>query len=319
VKLIIQPDDGLKPLLKAVKRAAKTIDIVIFRFDRPELEKALEAAVARSVNVRALIAHTNRGGEKNLRKLELRLLNAGVTVARSADDLPRYHAKMMIVDGTLHVFGFNYTKMDIEKSRSFGLATRDQRLVKEAGSLFEADCARQPYSPSDNRLVVSPETSRELLTAFIRGAKKQLLIYDVKVSDNLIQRVLQDRARRGVEIRILGKLEKPIAGVETRKLLGLRMHVRAIVRDSKSAFIGSQSLRKLELDGRREVGVIVNDSRIAKKMQAVFETDWEHAKPKQAPKEAKAKPAPKEAKAKPAPKEKEKERAAEPLTTAAAR
>ena len=302
MKLIIQPDDGLKPLVKEVKRAKKALDLVIFRFDRPELEKALEAAVARGVNVRALIAHTNRGGEKNLRKLETRLLNAGVTVTRSADNLPRYHAKMMIADGTLHVFGFNYTKMDIEKSRSFGLATRDQRLVKEAGSLFEADCSRQPYSPSHNRLVVSPETSRELLTAFIRGARKQLLIYDEKVTDNLIQRVLQDRARRGVEIRILGKLEKPIAGVETRKLVDLRMHVRAIVRDSKSAFIGSQSLRKLELDGRREVGVIVNDSRIAKKMQAVFETDWEHAKPKQA---------------KQAPKEKAKERAAEPLAAAA--
>ena len=302
MKLIIQPDDGLKPLVKEVKRAKKALDLVIFRFDRPELEKALEAAVARGVNVRALIAHTNRGGEKNLRKLETRLLNAGVTVTRSADNLPRYHAKMMIVDGTLHVFGFNYTKLDIEKSRSFGLATRDQRLVKEAGSLFEADCSRQPYSPSHNRLVVSPETSRELLTAFIRGARKQLLIYDEKVTDNLIQRVLQDRARRGVEIRILGKLEKPIAGVETRKLVDLRMHVRAIVRDSKSAFIGSQSLRKLELDGRREVGVIVNDSRIAKKMQAVFETDWEHAKPKQA---------------KQAPKEKAKERAAEPLAAAA--
>ena len=302
MKLIIQPDDGLKPLVKEVKRAKKALDLVIFRFDRPELEKALEAAVARGVNVRALIAHTNRGGEKNLRKLETRLLNAGVTVARSADDLPRYHAKMMIADGTLHVFGFNYTKLDIEKSRSFGLATRDQRLVKEAGSLFEADCSRQAYSPSHNRLVVSPETSRELLTAFIRGARKQLLIYDEKVTDNLIQRVRPDRARRGVEIRILGKLEKPIAGVETRKLVDLRMHVRAIVRDSKSAFIGSQSLRKLELDGRREVGVIVNDSRIAKKMQAVFETDWEHAKPKQA---------------KQAPKEKAKERAAEPLAAAA--
>ena len=302
MKLIIQPDDGLKPLVKEVKRAKKTLDLVIFRFDRPELEKALEAAVARGVNVRALIAHTNRGGEKNLRKLEQRLLDAGATVTRSADDLPRYHAKMMIVDGTLHVFGFNYTKTDIEKSRSFGLSTRDQRLVKEASSLFEADCSRQPYSPSHNRLVVSPETSRELLTAFVRGARKQLLIYDEKVTDNLIQRVLQDRARRGVEIRILGKLEKPIAGVETRKLVDMRMHVRAIVRDSKSAFIGSQSLRKLELDGRREVGVIVNDSRIAKKMQAVFETDWEHAKPKPA---------------KQAPKEKAKERAAEPLAAAA--
>jgi phosphatidylserine/phosphatidylglycerophosphate/cardiolipin synthase-like enzyme len=119
VKLIIQPDDGITPLVQAVKNAKKTIDIMIFRFDRLELEKALEAAVARGVVVRALIAHTNRGGEKLLRKLELRLLDAGVTVARSADDLPRYHGKMMVVDDTLYVLSFNYTRLDMEKRRSF--------------------------------------------------------------------------------------------------------------------------------------------------------------------------------------------------------
>ena len=265
------------PLLNAVRKAKKTIDIVIFRFDRLELEKAIEAAVARGVVVRALIAHTNRGGDKVLRKLELRLLEAGVTVARTADDLPRYHGKMMIVDGTLYVFGFNYTKLDIEKSRSFGVATSDKRLVKEAASLFEADRTRQPYSPNHDRLVVSPETSRELLTSFIRHAKKQLLVYDQQVSDNLIQRVIQDRVRAGVEIRIIGKLEKTMPGVDVRKLPDLRLHVRAIVRDGTTAFVGSQSLRKLELDGRREVGVIVTDTRVVKRIQAVFEADWAQA------------------------------------------
>ena len=34
VELIIQPDDGIAPLLLPIKRAKKTIDIVIFRFDR---------------------------------------------------------------------------------------------------------------------------------------------------------------------------------------------------------------------------------------------------------------------------------------------
>ncbi len=261
-------------MLNAVKRAERSIDIVIFRFDRGELERALEAAVGRGVRVRALIAHTNRGGEKSLRKLELSMLEAGVTVSRTADDLPRYHGKMMIVDDRLYVFGFNYTKLDIEKSRSFGIATRDKRLVKEATSLFEADDTRQPYAPGCDRLVVSPETSRRLLTEFIKGAKKELLIYDEKVTDNQIQRVLQERAKEGVKIRIIGKIEKNIDGVRSRKLPDLRLHVRAMVRDGSEAFIGSQSLRKLELDGRREIGVIVHDTRIARKIQAVFEGDW---------------------------------------------
>ena len=287
MKLIIQPDDGLSPLVQAVRRARKSIDIVIFRFDRPELEKAIEAAVTRGVVVRALIAHTNRGGEKNLRKLELRLLDAGVTVARTADDLTRYHGKMMIVDDVLHVYGFNYTRLDIERSRSFGIVTTDGKLVKEACALFQADSTRQPYTPGHDKLVVSPESSRDLLTTFIKKANKQLLIYNAKVSDRLVLRALQERLKAGVEIRVIGKVDKRLADVETRKLADLRLHVRAMVRDSSAAFVGSQSLRKLELDGRREVGIIVTDSRIAKKIQAIFEIDWSESAPKEEKKEDK--------------------------------
>lgn len=274
MKLIIQPDEGVTPLVQAVKNAKKTIDIVIFRFDRLELEKALEAAVARGVVVRALIAHTNRGGEKLLRKLELRLLDAGVTVARTADDLPRYHGKMMVIDDTLHVFGFNYTRLDIEKSRSFGVVTDDAKLVKEASALFEADSTRQPYKPGHDELVVSPESSRQIIAEFIKKAKKELLIYDAKVSDRLMLRALGERAKAGVEIRMFGRLGKGAVGIEARKLPDLRLHVRAIVRDGCAVFIGSQSLRKLELDGRREIGIIADDERVAKKVRDVFEADW---------------------------------------------
>ena len=277
MKLITQPDDGLAPVLKAVRKAKKAIDIVIFRFDLSELEEALEAAVARNVVVRALIAHTNRGGEKTLRKLEMRLLKAGVIVARTADDLPRYHGKMMIADGVLYVLGFNFTRLDIVKSRSFGVVTRDKKLVKEALALFEADTVRQPYVPAHPRLVVSPETSRARLSAFIKAARKELLIYDAAVTDNAIQKLLQDRIKAGVAIRIIGKLEKSIDKCVTRKLAGMRLHVRAIVRDSRAAFVGSQSLRRLELDGRREVGIVIQDQRVARRIQAVFESDWKAA------------------------------------------
>jgi cardiolipin synthase len=275
VKLIIQPDDGIAPVLRAIDKAKRFIDIMIFRFDRAEVEKALQAAVARGVKVRALIAHTNKGGDKTLRKLELRLLEAGATVARTADDLARYHGKMMVIDNqTLHVYGFNYTKLDIDKSRSFGIVTRDKKLVGEAIRLFEADALRQDYAPDHQRLVVSPENSRAVLTAFVKGARRQLLIYDAQVSDNAVQKVLADRAADGVEIRIIGTVEKDIKGIKARKLGSMRLHVRAIIRDGSEAFVGSQSLRKLELEGRREVGVIVKNAGIVRKLIATFEADW---------------------------------------------
>src|SRR5438093_9134416 len=98
MKLIVQPDAGIVPIISAIKQAKKAIEIVIFRLDRPEIARALEAAVARGVAVRALIAHTNHGGEKTLRKLELNLLAEGLTISRTADDLVRYHGKMLVVD-----------------------------------------------------------------------------------------------------------------------------------------------------------------------------------------------------------------------------
>ncbi len=77
MELIVQPADSIKPTLHAIEEAQKTLDLIIFRFDLKEVERAIEAAVTRGVVVRALIAHTNSGGEKRLRQLELRHAGEG--------------------------------------------------------------------------------------------------------------------------------------------------------------------------------------------------------------------------------------------------
>jgi len=279
VKLIMQPEAGIAPVVQAIKQARTSVSICIFRMDRPEVEKALAAAVQRGVNVSALVAHTNRGGEAALRKLEQRLLAAGATVSRTGDDLARYHAKYLIVDNVLHVLGFNLTKLDIMKSRSFAVATKDRRSVQEALKLFAADSSRQPYQPARSNLVVSPDTSREELEQFIRGAKRRLSIYDVKVQDPAMVKLLNEKAARGVDVRVIGSLKGGSDAIEVRKL-GMRLHVRAIVRDGTRAFVGSQSLRTLELSGRREVGLIITNPTVARKIQQVFDSDWEDADPK---------------------------------------
>ena len=274
MKLIVQPEAGLPPVVTAIKQARKTVDILIFRLDRAEIARALSAAVARGVVVRALTAHTNRGGEKSLRRLEMQLLEDGVTVSRTADDLVRYHGKMMIVDGrALHVYGFNFTALDIGKSRSLGVVTRNRKLVDEAQKLFEADFNRQPYVPGCDRLVVSPENARDRLVRFIKGAHKQRLIYDPKLTDDAMLKVLVEKAKSGVDVRVIGRVEAKW-DLKGEKFPGKRLHVRAIIRDGKRAFVGSQSLRKLELDKRREVGMVVDDPKVIRQMINVFEDDW---------------------------------------------
>jgi hypothetical protein len=47
-----------------------------------------------------------------------------------------------------------------------------------------------------------------------------------------------------------------------------------MIRDSGRAFVGSQSLRRLELEKRREVGLIITDAAVIREMTTVFERDW---------------------------------------------
>ena len=275
LEIIVQPADGLAPLLKAIQGAQKTLDLFIFRLDIKAIEKAIEDAVGRGVNVSALIAHTHDGPDKRLRQLEMRMLDKGVTVSRTGDEFVRYHSKMMIIDREeLHVYGFNYTALDL-KSRSFGVVTRDRRMVMEALRLFEADTIRKEFEPTqDDGFVVSPETAREQLATFIKRTRKSLAIYDPRVSDTQMIRLLQQRMKAGVDVRIIGKVGKRATALRAQRIQGGRLHVRAMIRDGDTAFVGSQSLRALELDARREVGLIVRDPKIVKKMQEVFEEDW---------------------------------------------
>lgn len=274
MRLIVQPEDGVVPVVTAIRGAKKTIDMPIFRLDHIEVDKAIKSAVKRGVIVRTLIAHTNTGGEKGLRNLEQRLLATGAHVSRTADDLVRYHNKFMIVDRrTLFVMGFNYTHLDIDRSRSFGLVTKNKRLVQEAVRLFQADFNRRPYEPGLKTFLVSPENSRAELAALLNGAKKQLLIYDVRIADNAMIKILKERSKAGIEIRMLGKLQKKDLEAQIEKFPG-KLHARVIIQDRKKAFLGSQSLRRLELDERREVGVVFTDEPVVKQLVEQFEADW---------------------------------------------
>jgi phosphatidylserine/phosphatidylglycerophosphate/cardiolipin synthase-like enzyme len=273
MNLIVQPDAGLAPVGRAINGARRRVDLAIFRIDREDVDKALAAAVQRGVHVRVLVAHTNHGGENRLRKFEQRMLEAGVMVARTGDDFVRYHGKFMVADDKLYLFGFNLTKADTLKSRSFGISTRDKKAVTEALALFEADSTRQPFVPKRSHLVVSPENARDMLTSFVKGARQQLLIYDVNLQDRAFIKLLKQQAASGIDVRVIGKF-KGSAPIEVRPLRELRLHVRAIVRDGIYAFVGSQSLRRLELDHRREVGVLITNRSVAKKLRELFERDW---------------------------------------------
>jgi phosphatidylserine/phosphatidylglycerophosphate/cardiolipin synthase-like enzyme len=185
----------------------------------------------------------------------------------------------MIADDTLHLFTFNFTRTDTRKSRGFGVSTRDKSTLKQACELFEADCTRQTFTPKSGCLVVSPENARDALTAFIKDAKRQLLVYDVNIQDGAFIQLLKARMAAGVDVRVIGKAKG--SGLDVRPLATMRLHARAIVRDGAKVFVGSQSLRRPELNLRREVGVIISNAAVARQLRDLFEADWKDSAPKE--------------------------------------
>lgn len=280
MRLLVEPEDGARPLIQAITSARRSIEIVIFRLDQREIEHALTNAVSRGVAVHALIAHTNRTGQDSLRRLEMRLLAAGALVSRTDNDLARYHGKLLIIDRReLYLLAFNPTHADIDHCRSFGVVTRKPALVREAVHLFEADVNRHPYEPGSESLVVSPVNARKLLAEFIAEAKKELVIYDPKVSDLEMVRLLEERVAADVDIRLIGRLTRTVAGVKVSKLARIELHTRTMVRDGRVAFVGSQSLRAVELDARREVGLIVREPKVVAAIHHRFLDDWALSEP----------------------------------------
>lgn len=276
MNLLVLPVDGMAPLVRALRRAKQSIRLTIFRCDLAEVEKALAAAVARGVAVHALIAQTNRAGEKQLRKLELRLLGFGITVSRTADDLVRYHNKYVVIDErVLYVCGFNFTRLDLSKRRSFAVVTRKRRFVAEALALFEADAARQDYPAKVPDFVVSPLNARARIEKLIAKARQSLRIYDPQAIDPALMRLLKKKSEEGVDVRVLGIVGRAGGGLRVEKIPDLRVHVRAILRDDCELFVGSQGLRTIELDRRRELGLVVRDRASIKRFREIFESDWE--------------------------------------------
>ncbi len=133
---------------------------------------------------------------------------------------------------------------------------------------------RQPYTADRDNFLVSPENARTGSSQFIKSAKKELLIYDIKVSDRQMIKLLQERVKAGVDVRIIGKVGKKGEGLNVEKMPDMRLHLRAMLRDGQEMFLGSMSLRALELDKRREVGIIVKERAAARQFREVFEEDW---------------------------------------------
>src|SRR5947199_220617 len=83
--------------------------------------------------------------------------------------------------------------------------------------------------------------------------------------------LIEERADAGVEIKVIRAMSRPALGAEVHEMRIIRLPAQAVIRDGSEVFFGSQSLRKVELDQRREVGLITGDPEAVRSFMVIFD------------------------------------------------
>ena len=280
--LIVQPGDSFFPLVDAIDNATQTINMTIFRMDDPVVRDALSHAVERGVRVKALVAPSSKGWTRRNKELTYDLSKLGVEVKSpkpGKEKYKRYHYKMMIVDDRLSlVLTFNPTQKNMHYARDFGLLIRDPKIAIELNRLFDADWMGKTFTPANLPLVISPHNSRAKLLDLIDSADRTIRIMDAKLRDKDIINLLMQKSAAGCDVKIISRrisLNGAAANLQVKRLSRYKLHAKTIVIDGNRFFIGSQNLRKANLDSRREAGIMVEDPALGLKINRIFDEDWE--------------------------------------------
>jgi phosphatidylserine/phosphatidylglycerophosphate/cardiolipin synthase-like enzyme len=284
ISLIIQPGDSFFPIVDAIDSATRSIKMTIFRMNDPIVRDAMSYAVARGVKVQALVAPTSKGWSKRNKKLadELAKLGIEVRVPRARKEkIKKFHYKVMMIDDLQSlILTFNPTLKNLHYARDFGVLIRDKQITTELNRLFDADWHGEVFKPEQTPLVISPYNSRKKMLALLASAERTIRIMDAKVQDKEVISLLLRKASAGVDVRIIGRdthYDEVIPNFHVRALGRYKLHAKCVVVDSVRFFVGSQNLRKVSMDNRREVGIVVEDDAVARKIDRVFDEDWVNA------------------------------------------
>jgi cardiolipin synthase A/B len=300
--LIVEPDDGVKPVLDLIASAQRSLRTVQFTLDDPRFIGAVLDAHRRKVAVRVLLNPQKSSGERANDATFKQLEHAGVAVEWTHPRFPVTHQKTIVVDDERALIAtFNLSAKYFGETRDHGLVTESTVQVQAINQAFEADWHRRPYSPADDSgLVWSPDNSRRLISAFIDGARHTLDVQHPKFVDTTVIDRLSAAQDRGVRVRILcgGKhglspwdmhdtfASLRILGrgeVKVRRQKHPKVHAKLLVADGARALMGSMNLDRSAFDLRRELGAMVHAPAIVQRLQELFDHDWHKAEHWQAP------------------------------------
>ena len=100
-KLIVQPDDGEKPVMAFLKSAQETVALKLFTFTHPLLLETVVALHKKGVRVRVMLNGAKATGERLNDPFFEKMKSIGIDVQWSNPSFLVTHEKSIIVDGKI--------------------------------------------------------------------------------------------------------------------------------------------------------------------------------------------------------------------------
>jgi cardiolipin synthase len=289
--LITEPQDGVAPVLTAVKGARHAVDMVMYEDSDPQVDGALAADVHRGVAVRVLLNGGYYGEGFPQDQAAYDYLKAhGVPVRWTASYFALTHQKTLIVDGRAYILTFNLTPQYYASSRDFGVIDTNPADDAAIEQTFSADWNRQRVTaPTGSDLVWSPGSQMAQVN-LIDSASGWLDIYNEEMDSAPIESVLEGAAHRGVNVRVTMTADSAwnsafaqlaAAGVHIRTYApsaALYIHAKMILTPAK-AFLGSENFSSTSMNKNRELGLITSESEIRSSLSRTFDADYAKATP----------------------------------------
>lgn len=278
---MIEPDDGVQPVVDFIDAAERTLDIAVYQLDptyKP-LRTALRSAVDRGVAVRVLLSRRiYPPGTPNENPADTRALRGiGVASRLSSDRYSYSHWKTLVRDAGTDGEAALVADFNLEASyfgpdpaypkeggtRGMAALVTDEGDIAEIRRTFRADWPpySRPPEPTRANLVWAPSGRRVeppgnaaiALTSLISGAHSTIDAYiqELPVPAELLDPLLT-AARSGVSVRIIGnkggmdKSEGPLTQA------GAQIRYGPQTADGKAMYIHSKTII---VDGATDRGV----------------------------------------------------------------
>lgn len=292
-RVIVEPDDGLGPILKFIGSAQSSLLVKQFTFTDESLIDGVIERKRSGVDVRVMLNAARSGGDRANDETFQRFSGAGIDVQWANPKFYVTHEKSIVVDEkTALVATFNLCLKYFTATRDYGVIIDHPVQVAQIVEVFNADWTHDDWVPSAYEgLLWSNSNSRLHMARFIDTATHQIDVQHPKFVDAVILDHLAAAVGRGVKVHILcggrhgiseGDVLDTFASLRTLRRFGakvhkqknLRVHAKLLIVDDDRALVGSMNIDRSAFDLRRELGITISDPAVVARLKEVFDADW---------------------------------------------